>query len=90
VVREVPGAKDELPSNALSSQGGGTLAADPRDPHGAKSLASTFQFDLELPDEARGFGYGGRAYVRFALEPEPLALQWYRRIRQTFLARFYV
>jgi putative peptide zinc metalloprotease protein len=90
VVREVPAAKDELPSSALSSQGGGALAADPRDPRGAKALASTFQFDLELPAEARGFGYGGRAYVRFVLEPEPLAMQWYRRVRQTFLARFYV
>lgn len=90
VVREVPAAKDELPSSALSSQGGGALAADPRDPKGGKAMMSTFQFDLELPREASGAAYGGRAYVRFALQPEPLAFQWYRRVRQAFLARFNV
>jgi putative peptide zinc metalloprotease protein len=90
LVREVPAAKDELPTPALSSQGGGALAADPRDPRGGKSLASTFQFDLELPPEARGAAYGGRAYVRFVLQPEPLAAQWYRRVRQAFLAHFNV
>jgi putative peptide zinc metalloprotease protein len=90
VVREVPAAKDELPSSALSSQGGGALAADPRDPKGAKSMASTFQFDLGLPPEAARAHFGGRAYVRFVLKPEPLAAQWYRRIRQAFLARFNV
>jgi putative peptide zinc metalloprotease protein len=90
VVREVPAARDELPSSALSSQGGGALAADPRDPKGGKAMMSTFQFDLELPPQARGAGYGGRAYVRFVLQPEPLATQWYRRLRQAFLARFNV
>jgi len=90
LVREVPAARDELPSSALSSQGGGALAADPRDPRGARSMASTFQFDLELPREARGAAYGGRAYVRFVLEPEPLAMQGYRRLRQAFLSRFNV
>jgi len=90
VLREVPAARDELPSSALSSHGGGALAADPRDPRGGKSLASTFQFDLELPAQSRSESYGGRAYVRFVLKPEPLAVQWYRRIRQAFLARLNV
>lgn len=90
LVRAVPAAKDQLPSAALSSEGGGKIAADPRDPKGGKSLASTFQFDLELPAEAPGDNYGGRAHVRFVLEPEPLAQQWYRRLRQVFLAQFHV
>jgi len=90
VVREVPAAKDELPSSALSSAGGGVLAADPRDPKGSKALLTTFQFDLELPREVRDVAYGGRAYVRFVLQPEPLGLQWYRRLRQAFLSRFNV
>ena len=90
MVREVPAARDELPSTALSSHGGGVIAADPRDPKGGKAMMSTFQFDLELPREARGATYGGRAYVRFVLRPEPLAVQWYRRVRQAFLARFNV
>jgi len=90
LVREVPAARDQLPSVALGSEGGGALAADPRDPKGGKTLASTFQFDLELPPEAEGSTYGGRVYVRFVLKPESLAQQGYRRIRQAFLARFNV
>jgi putative peptide zinc metalloprotease protein len=74
----------------LSSEGGGTIAADPRDPRGGKALTSSFQFDLELPSAARKAAFGGRAYVRFVHQPEPLAQQWYRRLRQVFLARFNV
>ena len=83
-------AKDQLPSTALSSEGGGVIAADPRDPKGGKALTTSFQYDLELPSEVPSLSYGGRAYVRFAFTPEPLAQQWYRRIRQVFLAQFHV
>jgi len=88
LVREVPAARDYFPSPALSSAGGGALVADPSDPMGAKSLASTFQFDVELPEAARTASYGARAYVRLVLQPEQLVFQWGRRIRQLFLARF--
>ena len=90
LVREVPMAKDQLPSTALSSEGGGVIAADPRDPKGGKAMTTSFQYDLELPSEVPSLSYGGRAYVRFAFTPEPLAQQWYRRIRQVFLAQFHV
>jgi putative peptide zinc metalloprotease protein len=90
VVREVPMAQEQLPSAALSTEGGGVIAADPRDQKGSKGLSSTFQFDLELPANTPHVTYGGRAYVRFALEPEELMQQAYRRIRQAFLARFHV
>jgi putative peptide zinc metalloprotease protein len=90
VVREVPAARDELPSAALASGGGGAIAADPRDPKGSRALASTFQFDLELPPDVKSANYGGRAYVRFTHPSEPLGFQWYRRIRQAFLQRFNV
>jgi putative peptide zinc metalloprotease protein len=86
----VPAANDVLPTPALTSHGGGALAADPRDPKGIKTLATTFQFDLELPRAAGAAAYGGRAYVRFVLKPEPLAFQWYRRLRQAFLSRLNV
>jgi putative peptide zinc metalloprotease protein len=90
LVREVPAAADRLPSPALTSEGGGTVPADPRDPGGGKALTSSFQFDLELPQGTPPAHFGGRAYVRFVHRPEPLASQWYRRIRQAFLARFNV
>lgn len=90
VLREVPAAKDQLPSAALGTEGGGNLASDPRDQKGGKSLASVFQFDLELPAYAQQFHFGTRVYVRFDHTPEPLAAQWTRRLRQLFLARFNV
>ncbi|MBE0616169.1 MAG: hypothetical protein IH604_21070 [Burkholderiales bacterium] len=90
VVREVPAAKDQAPSAALTTEGGGALASDPRDPKSGKTLDSSFQFDLELPPAASAAAFGGRAYVRFVHASEPLAQQWYRRLRQVFLARFNV
>jgi len=90
VVREVPSARDHLPSNALSTEGGGALAADPHDPKSGKTLATTFQFDIALPLDVAALAYGGRVYVRFTFDPEPIALQWHRRIRQLFLAQFNV
>jgi putative peptide zinc metalloprotease protein len=90
MIREVPAANDLLPSPVLSSEGGGALPADPRDPKSGKAMASAFQFDLELPSDVASASYGGRAYVRFVHQPEPLGRQWFRRLRQTFLARFHV
>jgi putative peptide zinc metalloprotease protein len=90
LVREVPAAREQLPSAALASVGGGAIAADPRDPQGARALASSFQFDLLLPPEVTSTTYGERAYVRFTHPSETLAAQWYRRLRQAFLRRFNV
>jgi putative peptide zinc metalloprotease protein len=90
LAREVPAAREELPSAALSSEGGGRIAADPRDPTGAKGMQSTFQLDLALAEALPSTAYGGRVYVRFVLEPEPLAQRAYRRLRQVFLTHFHV
>jgi putative peptide zinc metalloprotease protein len=86
VIREVPAGSDKLPSKALTEAGGGRLAVDPRDPNQLKTLQRTFQFDLALPVAAPA-QFGERALVRFAHGNEPLGWQWYRRIRQLFLAR---
>ena len=90
VIREVPGAHDQLPSKALSLAGGGPHGTDPRDPEGLKSLQRVFQFDLELPAAVGPVEVGTRVYVRFHHHAEPLAAQWGRRLRQLFLARFNV
>ena len=90
VIREVPGAHDQLPSKALSLAGGGQHGTDPRDPNGLKSLQRLFQFDLELPPEVGPLQIGTRVFVRFHHRAEPLAEQWARRLRQLFLSRFNV
>lgn len=90
VVREVPRASDRLPSMALAQSGGGEIALDPQQ-HSSepKALQTHFQFEIELPD-AHAVGFGARAYVRFELVPEPVALQLWRVVRQLFLGRFAV
>jgi putative peptide zinc metalloprotease protein len=91
IVREVPAGQDEAPSRALVSQGGGRIAADPRDPQGRKTLERIFQVDVafDQPPPLDG-AYGQRVFVRFDLRPEPLALQWYRGLRRLFLRHFSV
>lgn len=90
IIREVPAAGEQLPSKALSASGGGRVVSDPRDTSGSKTLQRFFQFDLKLDPEPAKIGYGSRVYVRFEHDWEPLGFQLYRRIRQLFLARFYV
>lgn len=85
LVREVPEASDEVPSKALTLDGGGRLAADPRDPNGLKTLARTFQFELQLEPGAEALRFGTRAHVRFQHHPQPLAVQLWRRLRQVLL-----
>ena len=84
--REVPGGSEELPSKALTLDGGGLFATDPRDGGGIKTLARTFQFDLDLETTASDLQFGTRAYVRFNHPPQPIALQAYRQMRQALLA----
>jgi gluconate 5-dehydrogenase len=36
ILREVPAARDQLPSKAFTSAGGGFIATDPRDAEGAR------------------------------------------------------
>ena len=87
LVREVPGGDTELPSLALALEHGGTVAVDLRDPDQPRTLNKVFQFDLLLPETQRAVRVGERAHVRFVLDPEPLGLQAWRRLRQLLLAQ---
>jgi putative peptide zinc metalloprotease protein len=87
-IRAMPGAVDELPSAALGSTGGGDIAVDPQDENGTRVLERVFLFDLDLDDRVRPERFGTHVHVRFEHQHEPLARQWYRRIRQLFLSRF--
>jgi putative peptide zinc metalloprotease protein len=90
IIRQVPAGDEYLPSRALTTEGGGQISVDPRDVKGVKTMERMFQFDIEL---AKGMGvdlYGQRVHVRFNHQMEPLAMQWYRGIRQLFLTHFNV
>jgi len=89
VLREVPAASRDLPSMALSLEGGGTLALDPREKEEARAFDTLFHFEVRLPDTPL-WAIGERVFVRFEHEAEPLAFQWYRGIRRTLLSRFNV
>jgi putative peptide zinc metalloprotease protein len=88
--REVPAATDQLPGRALSQEGGGEIAIDPRDMLGIKAFQKVFLFDVELPTCEGLYNVGGRIYVRFDHGKEPLFWRWYRGLRQLFLRRFNV
>lgn len=92
VVREVPAGEAYLPSRALSTEGGGQLATDPRDQKGAKTMERMFQLDIELTGEhaVDNAYFGERVYVRFEHPAAPLGLQWYRALRLLFLSHFHV
>lgn len=88
--RQVPAASDELPSAALSVAGGGNIATKPDAQRSSVALERMFQFDIELATQVPANYLGERVYVRLLRDPEPLALQWYRRGRQLFLSKFNV
>ncbi len=86
---EVPAASRDLPSMALSLEGGGTLALDPRDKEGLKAFEQLFHLEIAIS------GYtlntiGERVFIRFEHDPEALAFRLYRNIRRTLLRKFSV
>lgn len=88
VRREVPAATASLPNLALSLDGGGLIALDPREKN-AQALQKHFDFELGLPMRDN-VHIGSRIYVRFDHGAEPLARQWYRSLRQVFLKQLNV
>jgi len=91
--REVPRATQDLPSAALSFEGGGEIAVNPNQ-KGAdgnvSAFESWFKLDIQIDRKEDEVGLGERVYARFLHGEEPLGVQIYRSIRQTFLARFNV
>lgn len=92
IIHEVPAATDELPSSALSLQGGGVIGADARSSErGAlRSMENLFIMDLELPLEYGQSYIGGRVYVKFVHPPRSLLAQFYDFLRHKVLRQFRV
>ncbi len=90
IQRISPAADLQLPSSALGTGGGGDIIVDPTDPEGLRALTTYFHLDLQLPDQTRKAHIGGRVHVRLNHGTMTLGTQWYRKLRQLFLRKFYV
>jgi putative peptide zinc metalloprotease protein len=90
VSRVTPDGNEQLLSAALGSSGGGAIPVDPAQQEGTKTLQRVFDVELTLKQPVPTVVFGDRSYVRFDLGWAPLGWQWALRLRQLFLARFYV
>lgn len=81
-VRKIPAAREHLPSAAVSHQGGGEIAIDPRDPTGTKPMQQQFEVVVTVNNPDGRYSPGQQAHVRFKLEKKPLIWQWGRRFWQ--------
>ncbi|MBN1276980.1 MAG: efflux RND transporter periplasmic adaptor subunit [Deltaproteobacteria bacterium] len=89
VKREVPAASPELPSLALSLEGGGELALDPKTKEKLKAFENLFHFEIVI--ESRHLSsIGERVFVRFYHGHEPLFSKGYRAVRRVLLSKFSV
>ena len=88
--REVPAAQNDVPSMALTTQGGGPIVLDPSHTQKPQSLFSMFQFDVDLLEPVPPRLAGARVYVRFDHGREPVAFRVLRAFRQFFLGQFRV
>jgi putative peptide zinc metalloprotease protein len=89
IARAVPAAQFDLPSTALSTQGGGNVVLDTSSGQ-PRTLEGIFVFDLS---PMRGTGpllLGSRVYARFDHGAEPVGYRLLRAIRQVFLSTFNV
>ncbi|SLN60034.1 Peptidase family M50 [Roseovarius gaetbuli] len=87
LIAQTPRATHQLPSAALGSMGGGTIATHPAS-SGMQALESVFLVDLMVDEDIDARFFGERVYVRFDHGRAPLVQQAWRIGRQVFLDRF--
>lgn len=90
IIRQSPEAVNQLPSAALSTEGGGLFIVQPDSKNDLLVQQKIFLVDLKFDPQQRTIPLGTRAYVRIDHGGEPLATQVYRRVRQVFLRQFNV
>lgn len=90
IIRQAPEGTNQLPSAALSTQGGGRFIVRPDSKNQLMIQQKVFLVDLQFDSRQQSIPLGSRAYVRIHHGGEPLARQIFRRIRQVFLRQFNV
>ncbi len=91
ITKVLPAGHQKLPSAALGYLAGGSMAVNPEDPEGTEA-AEPF-FEVQIAPEAKVVAEqmlrpGQRVVVRFSMPPRPLAVQWWRKLRQVMQERF--
>jgi putative peptide zinc metalloprotease protein len=89
IKREIPAASTELPSIALSLEGGGEYALDPSEGERTRAFETLFHFEVVI-DSPELSAIGERVFIRFYHGPEPLFYRVFRSIRRTLLSKFSV
>jgi putative peptide zinc metalloprotease protein len=84
IIRQVPGIHKKLPSMALSVDGGGKFALDPKEIETPMAFEPFFQFEIVLHD-VPPIRIGERVYVRFVHTPEAIGYRWLRTLRRVLL-----
>ncbi len=80
-----PSGSRQLPSKALGYAVGGGVRTDPR--HADQAAENMFTLMVRPESEVRLLA-GQRVVVRLFLRSKPLAVQWFRKLRQLFQGRF--
>ncbi len=88
ITRQAPEATNQLPSAVLGIEGGGNFIVSGE--NNLQIREKIFVVDLEFNPEQQKIALGTRAYVRIHHGGEPIAKQFFRRIRQVFLRQFNV
>lgn len=86
-----PAGQEVLPSEALGYTAGGSMPTSVQD--GRRTTAAERFFEVRIrPDknDSRRLLTGQRVIARIRLSDRPLALQWWRSIRQLFQRRFHI
>jgi putative peptide zinc metalloprotease protein len=88
----VPYQHEKLPSAALGQQAGGSVAVVQNSRQEADNAAEPFFLINALLEEQSGVHllHGRSGTIRMSLSPEPLLVQWSRRIYQLFQKRYQV
>ncbi|MGM1053717.1 MAG: biotin/lipoyl-binding protein [Pseudomonadota bacterium] len=89
-LRLSPLASTELPSLALTSEGGGKVALDPTSGQRPSAIEPYFMLEANAPGLIGNGSVGGRLQLRFDHGNAPLGQQLYRALRQVFLERLNV
>ena len=88
ITRSTPQAQSKLISPALSFDNGGNILTDPKDPEGLLALKTYIDLELQVDKPIPSNTYGISAYIKYDLGYAPLAMQWYRQLKQLFLEEF--